>query len=319
MTYKVLLIGLGQIGMGYDIGLAPQSRVATLARAFSEHPLFTLVGGVDIDEARLQLFRTHYHKLAYKTVKSALEETAPDVVAIAVPTAYHHQVFCETLRWGSVKAILCEKPLAYDLHHAEDMVQLAQNAGIRLYTNYMRRCDKGVVEVRRRILSGSIVAPLKGSCWYTKGIFNNGSHYINLLQYWLGEARGLELIGKRAAGDVVDPDVDLRMEFDLGEVYFHACDTAGYAHHSLELFASNGRLLYERGALTWQFAESDHHNARYITLSSSGEQIPTDLSRLQWLVADQIAKDLVGEMVTICTGIEGLSTIKILNQIRETL
>ena len=319
MTYKALVIGLGQIGMGYDMGSAPQSRVATLARAFSEHPLFTLVGGVDTDEANLELFRKYYHKLAYKTIESALEETAPDVVAIAVPTAYHYQVFCETLRWGSVKAILCEKPLAYDLNHAEDMVQLAQTAGIRLYTNYMRRCDKGVVEVRRRILSNNIIAPLKGSCWYTKGIFNNGSHYVNLLQYWLGQARHLELIGKTATCNVVDPDVDLRIEFDLGEVYFHACNTVGYAHHSLELFASNGRLLYEGGALTWQAAEPDVHNAGYTTLSSSVEQLPTDASRLQWYVADQIARDLAGEVVTICTGIEGLSTIKILNQIREIL
>ena len=29
--------------------------------------------------------------------------------------------------------------------------------------------------------------PIKGVCWYSKGLLNNGSHFINLLEFWLGD------------------------------------------------------------------------------------------------------------------------------------
>ncbi len=44
MTYRVLIVGLGQIGLGYDLGGAPAEQVYSHARAVSRHPAFTLVG-----------------------------------------------------------------------------------------------------------------------------------------------------------------------------------------------------------------------------------------------------------------------------------
>ena len=53
MTYSVLLLGLGQIGMGYDYDAADNTLVLTHARAFFEHPAFVLSGGIDIDAESL--------------------------------------------------------------------------------------------------------------------------------------------------------------------------------------------------------------------------------------------------------------------------
>ena len=52
MVNKCLIIGLGQIGMGYDFNLEPAHYILSHAQAFSEHPEFELVGGVDSNKQR---------------------------------------------------------------------------------------------------------------------------------------------------------------------------------------------------------------------------------------------------------------------------
>jgi hypothetical protein len=44
-----LLVGLGQIGLGYDLALDPDRYIYTHSRALSRHPKFRLLVGVDPD------------------------------------------------------------------------------------------------------------------------------------------------------------------------------------------------------------------------------------------------------------------------------
>lgn len=319
MSLEAVVIGLGQIGMGYDLGTDPRVRVATLARAFAEHPDFDLAGGVDSSAERRELFATYYARPAFSNIAAALEEVAPAVVAIAVPTEAHHAVLLEVLQVPGIRAILCEKPLSYDLTKATEMVELAARAGVLLYANYMRRCDRAVIEVKRRLLYGEIAGPVKGVCWYSKGLFNNGSHFLNLLQFWLGEVTGFEIIDQGRLWSGHDPEPDLKVCFESGEVYFHAAREENFSYHSVELVATNGRLRYGSGSMSWQPAVADRNNAGYVVLNPAGKAIESDAPRLQWFVADQMARDLAGESASICTGAQGLSTIQMLAKIRRKL
>lgn len=319
MTLKALVVGLGQIGMGYDLGAAPQDRISTLARAFAEHDEFELVAGVDPSLSRRESFSAHYHKPAFSNLAAALGGLAPSVVAIAVPTEAHYPVLLEVLKASSIKAILCEKPLSYDLADAVKMVELTDRAGVSLYTNYMRRCDRAVVEVRRRLLNGEIEGPVKGVCWYSKGLFNNGSHFLNLLQFWLGEVINFEIIDNGRAWAGKDPEPELKIKFELGQIYFHAAFEENFSHYGLELIASNGRLRYEHGLMQWQSVIVDQNHAGYRVLNTDRETIESDVPFLQLSVVDQIAKEMNGEETSICTGTQGLETMQILAQIQRKL
>jgi predicted dehydrogenase len=305
--------------MGYDLGAEPSARIATLARAFFEHPAYELVGGVDTDSARREVFHKRYACPSFSDIDVAMGETNPDVVAIAVPTKAHHEVFSEIVRLGKPTAILCEKPLSFELAEAKYMVDHAANAKISLFTNYMRRCDRAVIEVRRRIENKEIYGPIRGVCWYSKGIFNNGSHFLNLFQYWLGGVVDFQVVraGRLWAG--YDPEPDVRIMFEAGEVYFLATREENFSHNTVELVASNGRLRYERGVMQWQSSVADRDNADYTVLNPIVETIESDSPRLQWSVVDQISRHLAGEDASICTGSQGLSTIHILTQITKKL
>ena len=174
MTLNALVVGLGRIGMGFDLKLDPQTYVLTHARAFQQHPRFRLIGGVDADLSRCRLFEEHYGCSAYTDLEQALQSIRPDVITIAMPTPLHDGTLGKILNLVEPAAVLCEKPLSYDIEEAHLMVEecLARKCG--LYVNYMRRSDPGVVEVRQRLDEANISSPVKGVVWYSKGLFHNG-------------------------------------------------------------------------------------------------------------------------------------------------
>ena len=52
MSFSVLIVGLGQIGMGYDLHHDVNNQIYTHARAFSQHPDFYLIGAVDSEKKK---------------------------------------------------------------------------------------------------------------------------------------------------------------------------------------------------------------------------------------------------------------------------
>jgi predicted dehydrogenase len=305
--------------MGYDLRLDPDFHISTLARAFSMHPDFELTGGVDLKTSRRKLFEKEYLRPSFSSIEQAIAETQPNIIAISVPTENHFKVFLDVLKFSTPEVILCEKPLSYKLNEAEEMIRVASDSGVILLTNYMRRCDLAVIEVRTRILRKEIIGPIKGVCWYSKGIFNNGSHYLNLLQYWMGDVQSFKVLKKGRLTVNNDPEPDVIVQFESGEVIFIAAQEENFSHCTAELVAQNGRLRYENGIIEWQKTIPDSRNEGYVILKPEPEILESDQFRLQWHVADQIRMLLSNEHASICNGLQGLSTLQVLSQIQEKI
>ncbi|MES2413938.1 MAG: Gfo/Idh/MocA family oxidoreductase [Pseudomonadota bacterium] len=316
MPEKCLVIGLGQIGMGYDLKLDPANAVYTHARAFSLHPAFELLGAVDPSPTQRLLFERHYGQPAYADIKSALKAGAASVVVIASPTEKHSEILHAVLH-SKPKAILCEKPLSYNLSEARKMVEDCESAGVKLFVNYMRRADPGAIEVKNRIESAAISAPIKGSAWYSKGFLHNGSHFFNLLEFWLGEFVKAKVLDAGRLWDNKDSEPDVQVEFERGKVVFQAAWEEAYSHYTIELLSRSGRLRYDQGGehIAWQPAQADPNFSGYNVLQTTPEVIPSGLDRYQWNVVDQLAASLSGAHTTLCTGRQALTTLSATYQI----
>ncbi len=321
MILSALVIGLGQIGMGYDLNLNPETHILTHARAFQSHHDFKLVGGVDPDPKRGALFKKNYDVPSYADIASALEKTRPDVVAIATPTTEHNKSVLAVLEYYKPKAILCEKPLSYDLQEAREIIERSRLSGCHLFTNYMRRSDQGVIEIKRQLDEKIMHSPVKGVAWYSKGLFNNGSHLLNLLQYWLGEVTQFQIIEPGRMWNGCDPEPDMSISFQRGTIVFLATREENYSHYTIELVTPNGRLRYEQGGekIIWQSAIQDKTCDGYTILDPAEEIIPTKFSSVQWHVVDQLSAALQGRDVHICSGTDALKTLEILTQIQAKL
>jgi predicted dehydrogenase len=312
-----MIIGLGQIGLEYDLSLDPEKTVYTHARAFSIHSAFELIGAVDPVKKQCDLFKQHYALPAYPTIASALQAQKASVIVIASPTAQHSLTLKEVLALSPPKLILCEKPLAYDLVEARKMVEACQSTGVKLLVNYMRRADPGAIEIKARIESGQIAEPIKGVVWYSKGFLHNGSHFFNLLEFWLGSFIKAKILDTGRLWEDQDPEPDVQVEFERGKVVFIAAWEEAFSHYTIELLSTSGRLRYEQGgeSITWQSTYADPSFAGYEILQNEPELVTNGMNRYQLHVADELANALADKPHTLSTGKQSLATLEAMYQI----
>lgn len=312
MTYRVLLAGLGAVGMGYDLGQATSDHVRTHARALSLSEAFGPVVGVDPDPERRALFASTYKAECFKSLVDALMVHQPDVVIIATPTADHAETLRTVLERSPPRAILCEKPLAYDLESARSMVAACERQGVQLYVNYMRRSDPAVNAVRAMIDDGRIVAPVKAVVWYSKGLIHNGSHFVNLIGFWLGAAQRAAIVRAGRRWEERDPEPDFVLEYARGSATFLAANEERFSHYTVELVTQSGRLRYERGGelVEWQDIIDDPDCNGYRVLGRRPERLRSEMSKSQLSVTNQLAAALGGMKASLCTGSQALETLK---------
>ncbi len=316
MIERALIVGLGQIGCGYDVADPDLTRAQTHARALASHPAFSLVGGVDPDSQHRGRFSEAYGLPAWPTLETALAVTRPTVAVVATPTAAHAATVEQLLATDGVRSILCEKPLADTTIEAQRLVEVCRAHACQLVVNYMRRCEPGAIEVRNRIADGRIATPLKAVVWYSKGLIHNGSHFHNLLEFWCGRATDIRVLapGRRLVSGDREPDV--QVTYPSGSAVFLAAREECFSHYTIELVAPNGRLRYEQGGarIVWQAAIEDPDFDGYRMLAPMGEELPTGMHRSQWHVADHWARRLNGQASDICSGEDALRTLELLLQ-----
>lgn len=318
---SVLLIGLGNVAVGYDAADPSSAKVLSHARAFARHPAFRLAGGVDPDGSRRERFTATYGVPAFGDTAAAMSALAPEVVVVATPTSLHLDTVQAVFTAGRPRALLCEKPLAYELSQAVAIIDVCARHRCALYLNLIRRAEPGVAEVRARLADGRIGKPVKGVVWYSKGLFNSGVHFLDLLQDLLGDVSEARVVAPGRLWNDGDPEPDLEVTFAAGRVVFLGARAEDFFHNAIELVARNGRLRYELGGahIVWQGIEEDPRFPGYIRLSERCETISADFDRIQWYVAEQLGAALAGRATHLCSGAEALRTQEILNMIKEQL
>ena len=93
MKHSVVIVGLGNIGMLYDIHLPKKDNILTHCNAFSQHPDFELIGAVETNPELRSLFKKEYKLPSSKDIESFLADSqlSPDVYVIANSTENHRE------------------------------------------------------------------------------------------------------------------------------------------------------------------------------------------------------------------------------------
>ena len=318
--FKVIVVGLGNIGMMYDYEiLDKQDKIYTHAKATCYHPDFILSGGVDYDENLRNLFQIKYKKKAYSELNEAITIIKPDLVIIASPTNTHIQIIEKCLKYKFIKHILCEKPLAINHKKCFLIQKKCIKNNVKLFVNYIRRSDKGVIEIKSRIDRKKIMEPIKGFCWYSKGLYNNASHFFNLFEYWLGSFKSGKLINLNHKWFENDPDLDFIAYFEKGSIIFQSGWEEHFSHSYIELLSRSGRLIYENGGkkILWQNIQIDNEFPKYKLLNEESEIIPNSRNIYQFEVMNMISNAMKGKDYFLCDGYEAFKTVESLNKIEN--
>jgi len=314
---KCLVVGLGNIGLGFDFDLDNTNFMLTHCAAIKEHDGFVLSGGVDPSSACRSNFEKKYMLPAFSNIDDALNSLNPTVGVICNPTEDHYSVLVRLLESPDLKVILCEKPLSYDFSEAQKMVEICEKKGVSIYVNYMRRADPNVIEIKRRIDCGEIAGPIKISAWYSKGILNNGSHLINLVSYWLGEYISHNVLSCERSWNGADPEPDVFIQFERGNLVLMSAWEEFYTHLTAEVISPSGRLYYSNGGENIAFSQvtKDSLFDGYDVLVDEPEIFKNYFLKYQYHVYQQLSAALNKQESYLSDGFDGLRTLGILEKI----
>lgn len=311
MRYTAAVIGLGNIGQGYDYGISDASRVMTHASAFHHHAGFDLIAGVDPDAAARRRFEERYKAQSFASVSELYRAQAPHVVSVCVPTEVHPIVFRDVVE-RNPKAILCEKPLAPTVEEAQIMVESAERNGVLLLVNYIRRFQPALASLKRRVESGEFGKFYKGVQWYSRGILNNGSHFVDMLSMLFGEVTHVEVLQSGRTFGAFDCEPDVRVRFGNLEMYFLAARSDCFSLFDLQLLAEGAEIDFNAGGETIVIRKAVAHpySAGQRTLEHGKENLATDLARYQWYVAEALYESLQLGTQVISNGRTALTAMR---------
>ena len=301
---RALLLGLGQIGCGYDSEIPfhsdqPRSSLRTLshARALACHPGFELVAGIDPCAKARQRFSLLYEVPVYSDISSwraTSSDPPPDLVVIAVPAQVQLALVQNLLQITQPQLLLLEKPVASSLEQARSLQAVcAQHPHLNVAVNYIRTWLPAVQDWRRRLQGRELGSFLYGQIAYGKGLLSNGSHFVNLAEAWLGPLTPGRLIDPGPPCFGFDREASLELlatAHGQAPLLVRSVGTAGLRAGEVDLWFERGRLCWPNNGqsiLFWPRCDPANGDI-YSSLAAQPEHVPTQLDHYQLEVANSL-------------------------------
>ena len=139
---KIAVIGAGHWG-------------PNLIRNFNNGHSSSVARVIDRDPKRLALVHQRFTNIQTSDNPSdALDDPEIDAVVIATPTSTHYELVKAALNAG--KHVLVEKPIAHDVRSSDELVKIADSAGLTLMVGHVFLFNGAVQEAARLINNGEI-------------------------------------------------------------------------------------------------------------------------------------------------------------------
>lgn len=323
---KVLIIGCGNIAGGFDADIEAGELPRTHAGAYAAHGQFLVQACIEPDGIKRAAFMERWGIAAGYESMEQLEVSNTegnssacfDVVSVCSPTSTHYDHVVQALRL-SPKLIFCEKPICDDLVKARQLVRRCSDQGVQLAVNHNRRWDPDVKKFREALKEGKwgLVRSVSGQ--YNKGVLNNGSHMIDLLQDMLGPLSLVEC-GKPVFDYLPsDPSMPaLLMGRDGVHLTLSCGHASDYSLFELQWVTQRGVVAMEDGGLLWRtrLTTPSPHFLGYSVLAGSKFSIGHYLQTITNAV-DNIYRAITSGQALASTGASALETQMICQQMLD--
>lgn len=308
-VFNVALIGLGNIGMGYDLDLDDKEFVLSHARAFSQSPNFNLVLAVEKDPELREIFNKVYLVDAVEKIRDYNRVDEIDLVVVATSTQFHLPVIKEVLEVTRPLAVLCEKPLANNLADASAIIDVCEKENVSIFVNFIRRADPAVIKVKNLFAEGKLKPPFVGTVRYSKGLFNTASHFTDLVEFWFGAPVSYHSLSEAQPISLLnDVHMDFEVHFPDGHITFKSFPFEKIATHYLEFLFLNGRLTYtnDNRILWFKNMAGDKEN-RNQNIETEGFELLNEMKLYQQNIVCELYKAMKGLPHFLCSGQKALS------------
>lgn len=302
--YKVAVIGLGKIGMTYDLmrtSGGPFSHVF----AYKNNQKFEVVAGVDpLATASAKFLELFPNGKFYLDYEQMLRENKIEAVSICTPPQYHLEQIKTVLEYETTKLIFCEKPLVNNVTEHLQLKKIMQDSNCVLMPNISRRFNLGLQEIKKLLEQNIIGEIQKVHIRYTRGIYNTGAHMFDLLSWWIGKIDAVQTIKKIPTSSELEGENSYSFNFIIGDIvgYAEAFDDQQYYLFEFDIYGSRGKIEFRKSGDEVFIKNVGMHSLfpEHKELKSHGEKRNLLASSNFTLAMENIAEILAGKAEPIC-------------------
>lgn len=317
---RFAIIGCGRIA---------KNHVAPLAQL----PGAKLVALCDLVAEKAHVYAGSHNLPVYANYHTMLLEEEVDVVCVLTPSGMHSAHAMDVMcRYR--KHVVVEKPLVLAWGDLAKMKSTASECGVKIFPVYQNRYNKAVQKVRNDLLSGALGRPALGTVrvrwcrpqryynrdpwrgtWAMDGgaLTNQGIHYIDLLQYLLGD---VESVFARMATQLVRVEVEdtavASVKFKNGALGVVEVTTAARPND----FEASISILAENGAAIITGIACNHLSTYTLDPSMTSlysEEFPDAYGLGHWQFFRDVIADLTKGVPHPISFDEGARAIRLLN------
>jgi predicted dehydrogenase len=312
MTFRAAVIGCGKIGSGFADDPLLAGDVYTHCEAYVRSEATELVAVCDRDAEAAQSCAARWNAAGFMEAGAMLATTQPQIVSICTPDETHFELSRLALEAPSVRAILCEKPLAMNLADGLEVVGIARERHKVIAVAYARRYAANIRAVRRLLHEGSLGTLRAVNGWYGKGLAHNGSHWFDLLRMLAGPVDWVEAVD-RLGEEGSDPSLDVTLGLASGAVAtLRATSSSNYTIFEMDLLTEGGRIsILNAGhvAKVYRASPSERYSG-YTELTAETHNFG-DMRNLMLHAVDDLANALATGGSPLCSGEDGLAALRI--------
>ena len=249
----VLILGAGQIGAFYDTPDSPH--VLTHAHAATLHDSFELLGFVEPNTEQAQRAAHCWSVPVYSSIAAAhAVHSAIDIIVIATPDATHEVLLEGILTWERLpRLVFAEKPLTLSPESTKAIANRFESVGIPLAVNYTRRFVPEYQALAQRLQEKAYGEFLGATGYYGKGLFHNGSHMLDLLDWFMGVDHETPVTVSETFVDYreADPTVSALIQSRCGQpIWLKAIPASRYTIFELDMMFDSARIRLPNGGLS---------------------------------------------------------------------
>lgn len=307
---SVLIIGCGNIAGGSH--LSNKFSSISHANAYKKNINFKLTACLDsVKKKSLEFKKKWSIEKSYCSIAKLKEDYDKfDVISICVPTKYHLKYLKLALQFKP-SIVLCEKPLTLNLDESTQIVKKYKQINTPLAVNYIRRWSNDILKLKEEINKGIYGKIISISGQYNKGIFNNGSHMVDLFIYLFGK------LHVKWAGEHIydfwknDPSISFILETNLSfYIMVNALNASYYPLFEIQIYTEKKIIEMKNSGNEWIFRNTDNNKNKQITKKTRGT-----INQSMHNSMNNIIKYLRNDSHLYCTGEDALLSQKICHQI----
>jgi len=319
--YKAVVIGCGIIGVNAG-NFKKEVQPATYAGAYKTHPRVELSGFADLDPKRLKMSAKYFPGIPlFNSARDLISQINPDIVSIATYPDSHLDLVKLAAEYET-SAIVCEKPIAFTLKEGEKIVEACKKSRSLLFINHVRRFDPLFRKIRKEVKNGKIGKIVQATYYYDNGIFNNGTHLVDFLRFFIGEVDWVMVVENRKTKNPYlkkDLNVDGILHFKNGAVAAIQSLPPNYGFFEMDLYGEKGVLFFKNLGYEIEYRKfiKNKYYEGYLQLGQKS-QFSGGVRSFIVSTVDHVVKCLDGKEEPVSTGEEGLAALKILLALKKS-